>query len=295
MTSIRLSTESNDPIYSVKFSGDGQLIASGGTDRSLTLWDLNNLDGDYYHEQLHRSAITSLAWSNVSDGIYTASADTRACLFDLEKAQKVKTFAKHTDCINELALSKRDTLVTCSDDGTARIWDVRSGQSDIIQTPYPLLTCCIDNRYVYVSGIDPAVHCYDQRKLSAPVWSQVAQTDPITSLSIHDDFLLVRSLTQIRYFSGRRRKPYVFDGATASNDDWLIRAQIIGPNVVSGSSDGHIYTWEFASRRLLTRKKLHSGPVYDIDAYENQLVSCSEDGSLVLQQTPAKDLALTDV
>lgn len=328
------------PIYTARFNEDGTYIASGGTDKTVKLWNLEQLDtevatdeknepieqeletsGGVYEEKVCDSALTWIEWSNLEDShLFISSADHTATIFDLNKSAKIKTF-HHPDTVNQLSISKRDTVATCCDDGKVRIWDKRSKfETAIINPPIPnlnlpLLTCCIDEnaQNIYFSGIDPTVYCFDTRKLSEPSlsWSESnSHSNNVTSLSLSPDesYLLSKSIDgTIKYYDARtfssnsnikkplnRGKPYLFDGPTSSEDDWLVRAILIPDptsesnellNVISGSNDSYTYVWEFASRKLINRLDGHSSIVYDVDYSEinNQLLTASADGSIIIR------------
>lgn len=331
---VRLDAHSG-PIYTAKFNEDGTYIASGGKDHKVKIWNLEQLDTDMgadnghettpestvdsveqgvYEENVCDSALTCIQWSRLEDPLlYISSADHRAIVYDLNKSAKIKTF-NHPQAVNELSISKRDTLLTCCDDGKVRLWDRRSKfETATVDSSLglPVLTCCIDNdaNKLYFSGIDPTVYCYDVRKLDVS-WSEShSHSNNVTSLSLSPDesYLLSRSVDgTVKYYDSRtlsdnsstkirsRAKPYVFDGATSTEDDWLIRSIFMPDptsessellNVVSGSNDGHTYVWEFASRRIINRLDGHLSTVYDVDYSEinNQLLTASEDGSLIIR------------
>ncbi|QPG72879.1 hypothetical protein FOA43_000182 [Brettanomyces nanus] len=321
LSALRLSNSRRTPIYTVKFNDNASLIASAGDDHDITIWNTDSIvPGDFsadftngtpvdYHylPSVHKSAITYLAWSNVSPSLrlFTASADSTAALLDLSKAQKIKTF-KHSGSVNQLAVSKRDLLVTCSDDGSVKLWDIRSKfPTAQISTKYPVLTCCVDydEQGIFFSGIDPTIHCYDPRNMDKPLWEEMSQSNNVTSLSLCPDsseYLVSKSIDgSIKYFDSRfialssvhsRAKPYIFDGSEASPEDWLIRSLLVKDGqgalrVISGSNDGCVYLWDFASRKLVARLDGHIGSSFDVDYNQKsaRLVSCSQDGSLILR------------
>lgn len=335
---VRLDAHAG-PIYTAKFNEDGTFIASGGTDCTVKLWNLEQLDtdvgddgnaggteeeeegegeagrGGVYEEHVCKSALTWIQWSRLEDAqLFISSADHTATIFDLNKSTRIKTF-HHPECVNQLALSKRDTLVTCCDDGKVRLWDKRSKfPTATLDSPVanlPVLTCCIDEEAerFYFSGIDPTIYCFDTRKLTQ-LWSEDrSHSNNVTSLSLSPDqsYLLSKSIDgTIKYYDARvfpkasktvvrnRAKPYVFDGPTSSEDDWLVRSIFIPDptsesnellNVISGSNDGYTYVWEFASRKLINRLDGHEATVLDVDYSEinNQLLTSSVDGSLIIR------------
>lgn len=311
-------------IYTVRWNEDGTYIAAGGVDRTIKLLNMENLDteieqdndaaieeieSDVFEEQIANSAVTSLEWSTLEDSqLIASSADHTAIIYDLNKSAKIKTF-RHPGTVNQLSISKKDLIVTACDDGMVRTWDKRSKFAvNTIKSNhlFPILTCCIDrdeNR-VYYSGIDPTISCYDIRKLDL-AWSEShVHLNNVTSLSLSPDesYLLSKSIDNtVKYCDSRliemknHSKPYIFDGTTATDEDWLIRAKFIPDpedetgellNVVSGSNDGYTYVWEFSSRKIINRLDGHKAAVLDMDYSEinDQLVTSSMDGSLIIRK-----------
>lgn len=261
---VRLDAHSG-PVFAARFNEDGSYIASGGTDRTVKLWNLESLDtsnikeqeddeeqsldseGGVYEELVCKSALTSLEWSRLEDShLFISSADHSAIIYDLNKSAKIKTFS-HPDSVNQLSVSKRDIILSACDDGVVRLWDTRSKLAvGNVKTPLnlPVLTCCLDGNAerLYFSGINPVICCFDVRKLSE-VWSENnVHSNNVTSLALSpdEDYLLSRSVDNtVKYCDSRklanddskfrnRAKPYVFDGTSASEEDeWLIRARFI--------------------------------------------------------------------
>lgn len=290
------------PVYSVGFNGDGTMVASASDDKLVAVWDIDAipLDADasedcsFYTMDAQKAAVTCVLWSNVEDaGLYTSAADGSVFAFDLCRGEKTKTFA-HSQCVNEIAISKRDVLASVCDDGALRIYDMRSKDpASELETRHPLLTTVFDpsETYVYCSGIDPTVGCYDLRKLNDTVWAHTPQKRAVTSLAVSErgDYLVSKSLDgTIKYFDASgRTKPYVLEGPATSEDDWLVRAGVYESGaemhtVLSGSSDGILYAWDLATRKTTTKRDFECGAIYDVDYHQGTFVAACENGAVVL-------------
>ena len=89
---VRLDAHSG-AVFTARFNEDGAFVASGGVDKCIRIWNLEQLDADVgpstsaevneeettegvYYEKVANSAVTSLQWSNIEDSyIYFSSAD----------------------------------------------------------------------------------------------------------------------------------------------------------------------------------------------------------------------------
>ncbi|ODV86433.1 hypothetical protein CANARDRAFT_6905 [[Candida] arabinofermentans NRRL YB-2248] len=297
------------PILTTRFNTTGDYIATGNSNKNITIWKvpdnktneniIENIEYENYSHCFFKSAVTCLRWSSIDPNqIFASSADKSISIIDLNKGLKIKTF-KDNSIINEIHNSKKDLIVSCSDNDGVKGWDSRSKDPIFkIDSKYPVLTTCIDSNQTrfYFSGIDPTINCYDLRKLDSPDWKEVNHTSSVTSLSMNQDesYIISKSLdASIKYYDSRlfikgtRSKPYVFDGPTCSLDDLLIRCKIVNIDgkdlIISGSNDGFIYVWDFISRKLIQRLDGHNGCSIDVDVFGNHLASSSVGGELILR------------
>jgi WD40 repeat protein/energy-coupling factor transporter ATP-binding protein EcfA2 len=117
-----------DKVNAISISPDGKLLASGGDDNAITLW---NLDGGKKLKTLgqHRERITLGGLAFSPDGRYLASAsyDDTAIIWQLETG-KSQVLTGHTGSVYNLSFSADSaTLATASEDKTLRLWEVATG------------------------------------------------------------------------------------------------------------------------------------------------------------------------
>jgi WD40 repeat protein len=105
-------------VYTVEFSPDGRILASGGADRRIRLWNTESgkiiytLDG-------HQDAVTAVKFMPNGKILISAGADRTLRFWDLESKQLLKTIEAHEQKIHALAIGgDGKTIVSGSSDRT---------------------------------------------------------------------------------------------------------------------------------------------------------------------------------
>ncbi|BAY91615.1 MULTISPECIES: NB-ARC domain-containing protein [unclassified Tolypothrix] len=115
-------------IFSVAFSPNGKIIATGDANGEIRLWQID--DG----QQIlickgHTGFVRSVAFSPDGQTLASASVDKTVKLWSISDGKCIKTLQGHSDRIESLAVSPDgQLLVTGSIDKTLRIWSVNNGQ-----------------------------------------------------------------------------------------------------------------------------------------------------------------------
>ncbi|NEQ21670.1 MAG: hypothetical protein F6K28_21130 [Microcoleus sp. SIO2G3] len=115
-------------VLGLDVSPDAQLIATGGTDRTVKLWQRN---GALLHNLQHPAAVFALKFSPDSQRLVTSSMDGNIYLWSRD-GKLLKTFQGHSAAIWDMAVSpggesvallQADRIATASEDSTIRLWD----------------------------------------------------------------------------------------------------------------------------------------------------------------------------
>lgn len=110
-------------------SPKGPMLASGGADKTVKLWNLKSLDRVRRYRG-HRDFVTALAFS--PNGLLLASAglDGNIRLWSTNSRRTYRRLRGHSGKIASLAFSPSGKrLVSAGDDGQVRIWDIRRGRT----------------------------------------------------------------------------------------------------------------------------------------------------------------------
>ena len=112
------------PILCVAASTTGKFIATGGADKRLIIWSASDLKPLRVFTQ-HRDAITSLAFRQGTNQLYSASKDRTIKTWSLDELAYTETLFGHQDeVVDVAALSLERCISVGARDRTARLWKV---------------------------------------------------------------------------------------------------------------------------------------------------------------------------
>ncbi|MEH1861287.1 MAG: WD40 repeat domain-containing protein [Nostoc sp.] len=112
-----------DRAWGVSFSPDGKIIASGGADGIIKIWDKNGKI--LYDIPGHTKGVWSVRFSHNGKLLASTSQDATVKLWDIEsnKHKLIKTFSGHNDTVYDVSFSRDDKIIASGGrDGVIKVW-----------------------------------------------------------------------------------------------------------------------------------------------------------------------------
>jgi WD40 repeat protein len=116
------SINNNSGIFCMAFSPDSKMLATGGFDRLIRLWDIKT--GKIVHTLAgHSDRLSSLTFSLNGKTLFSGSWDQTIKAWQLETGEEISSIKVQSGKIQTMAISSNhQTLVSGSDDGRIGIW-----------------------------------------------------------------------------------------------------------------------------------------------------------------------------
>ncbi len=124
---VHTLTGHTDSVYSIAISPDGSRVASGSSDSTIKIWDVDN--GSLIHTlKGHDESVICVAYSPDGLQIISGSDDRTIKIWDTVNGAVLNTLSGHTDLVRTVAFSPDGLrIVSGSRDKTIKIWDVVDG------------------------------------------------------------------------------------------------------------------------------------------------------------------------
>lgn len=119
------------PIFSLKWNKRGNFLLSGSYDQTTIVWDVSGSNG-FVEQQFddHHAPALDVDWKD-DVTFASCSTDKTVHICRVGVSRPLKTYTGHTDEVNAVKWDPSGTLLaSCSDDCTAKVWDVNSDRTD---------------------------------------------------------------------------------------------------------------------------------------------------------------------
>ncbi len=137
-------TGHNGAVYSAKFSPDGKLVATGGYDKNVMVWNpaevhpvdiARRLDGkpdvksNYLRLAGHDGPVRSVAFSPNGKLVLSGSEDNTIRVWDVAAGEEVKALRGHGSSVRSCVFSPDgEWVLSGGDDDSVRLWNVQGYQ-----------------------------------------------------------------------------------------------------------------------------------------------------------------------
>ncbi|MEH1808823.1 NB-ARC domain-containing protein [Nostoc sp.] len=229
-------------IFSVAFSPNGKLLATGDTNGEIRLYEVAN------SQQLltckgHAGWVWSVSFSPNGQVLASGSNDQTIKLWDTSNGQCFKTLEGHTGGVRSVTFnSDGQVLASGSDDQTVKLWNTTTGK-------------CIKTL----------------QEVGCSVWSVAFSPKNYILASGNDDYKVrlwdINSSSCIHTLEGHTQRVY---SVTFSPD---------GNTLASGSHDQTVKLWNLSTGRCFKSLQGHTDLVHSVtfSVDGNALVSCGDD------------------
>ena len=122
------------PIFSLKWNRRGNFLLSGSYDKTIVVWNVMGGGGaqGYVEHQFkdHEAPALDVDWKD-DVTFASCSTDRTVHIYNVNENAPLKVYRGHEDEVNAVKWSPSGQyLASCSDDCTAKVWDVDSDRSD---------------------------------------------------------------------------------------------------------------------------------------------------------------------
>jgi WD40 repeat protein/DNA replication protein DnaC len=115
-------------IWSVTFSPDAKLVATGNADGEIHLWQVAE-GRQLFTFKGHTSWVRSVTFSSNGSILASGSSDHTVRLWDVTTGQCLKNLRGHTNKVESVAFSPDgNTIASGSEDSSVKLWDISTGQ-----------------------------------------------------------------------------------------------------------------------------------------------------------------------
>ncbi|KAF3693425.1 Autophagy-related protein 16-2 APG16-like 2 WD repeat-containing protein 80 [Channa argus] len=248
-------------INAVRFSCSSDLLATGGTDRVIKLWEVRagsmthrtTLDGS-------TEGITCVEFDPTGSRVLAASYDKSALLWLLDDPVPKLTLTGHSRKVTAARFSSSfHRVVTGSADRTIRLWDLHRAACVQVAEVGSYCSDLVCSENCIISGhYDSKIRMWDTRTMNC--LQEFPAQGKVTSLDISAEHRQLLSccrddclqLVDLRRWSNERMC-FRADGFKCGSDSTKAVISPDGCFLAAGSADGAVYIWNVSTGNLETR------------------------------------------
>lgn len=163
-----------DHVLFVAFSPDSKIVASGGMDKVIYLWDAESGEQIGHPLRGHKKFVTSIAWQPMiaqkgDDKLMASSSkDMQTRIWNTRTQDCLRILSCHTGSVTKVLWGGEGMLYTASQDRTIKVWDENQGilLNDLKGHAHWVNTLALSTEYVLQTG--PFDHTGKHYSLTTP-------------------------------------------------------------------------------------------------------------------------------
>ncbi|XP_064615207.1 autophagy-related protein 16-1-like [Liolophura sinensis] len=279
-------------VNAVKWSPSGRIFATGGADRKLKLWDIQNGICENKGMLMGSNAgITALEFDYEEHYILGSSNDFASRVWSIVDQRLRHTLTGHSGKVLAAKfLGDSTKVVSGSHDRTLKIWDLHS--KACVKTIFAGSSCndlvTIDSTSVISGHFDRRIRFWDPRVETSS--NELSLQGRVTSLDLTPDKLSLLSCTRddtIKIIDLRMNQvsaTFCADGFKVGCDWTRAIFSPDGQYVVSGSQDGSVFIWNVSKNKVEKVLKEHSHAVIACswNPTGSSIITCEKQRKVIL-------------
>ncbi|HMD83087.1 MAG TPA: LpqB family beta-propeller domain-containing protein [Terriglobia bacterium] len=191
-TLLKTLLSHKDCIYSIAWSADGKLLASGSYDKMVKLWDAAT-GQEVKNLQDHIDAVFAVAFSPDGKHLASGSQDRSVKIWDIASGQRLYTLGDATDGLTSMAYSPSGFQIAAAGyDKTIYVWQVGDSDGRLLRSLIAdedsilALAWTPDGKMLVTSSSDGSIRFRDAATLD-PIGVIAHQPDWVEALSLSPD------------------------------------------------------------------------------------------------------------
>lgn len=210
-----------EPVFDIKLSHDGKILASTAWDGVISLWKTDTWER--YNYIYNEGASTYVLDFTENDAyLVVGMLDKTLRLWEVETKRFVKEFVGHTDIVTSIQVSD-DEILTTSWDGSIILWDLYSG---LIKRRFfsdrPVFGGVMLDDQMVTAGADRKVSFWDKRS-GKQIGTLGGHQAEINGLEIKENLMMTSDVDGVTKFWNLNEKKELFEHIQIGKNDWMVK------------------------------------------------------------------------